>query len=257
MRRALALEDALQRAAGAQVVDQIIGEFVELVEDHVALLARQLVALVVDLLDVALGTRRAHDVGRVADPVLEPAEALGAHALGQHRDAVATEDARDRDTAPAVVAGRRPDRAVTGRVVLPGDDARRQTAVRRQHLVRGDHRETVAERHDDLGLDAGQRLGQHQVVGHRDARAPVGAVVPGDAEQVARFRRVGVDIGQRGNDRVGHRRRVGEFRELGQHDARGAKMRHRAGVVLAIDDLAFEAQSGHNGYSLGSRRGGS
>ena len=36
----------------------------------------ELVALVVDLLDVALGARRADDVGRVGDPVLEPVEAL-------------------------------------------------------------------------------------------------------------------------------------------------------------------------------------
>jgi len=176
--------------------------------------------------------------------------------IAARRDAVAAEDARDRHAAPAVVAGRRPDRAVAGRVVLPGDDARRQAAIRRQHLVRADHREAVAERHDDLGLHAGQRLGQHQMVGHRDARAPVGAVVPGNAEQVARIHRVGVDIGQRGNDRVGHRRRVGEFRELGQHDSRGSKMRHRAGVVLAIDDLAFEAESRHDSSFRGQMRRG-
>ena len=51
------------------------------------------------------------------------------------------EQTGDRDAAPAVVAGGRPDRAMTGRVELPGDEPRRQASVGGEHLVRADHRE--------------------------------------------------------------------------------------------------------------------
>ena len=104
---------------------------------------------VVDLLDVALGARRSDDVARVGHPLLEPVEALAAHALGEHRDAAAAQQPRDRDAAAAVVAGRRPHGALPGRVELPADEPRRQAAVGGEHLVRPDQREAVAERHDD------------------------------------------------------------------------------------------------------------
>ena len=74
------------------------------------------VAGVVDLLHVAFRARRADDVPGLGDPVLEPPEALAAHPLGQHRHPPAAENPRDRDAAPAVVPGRRPDGAVAGRI---------------------------------------------------------------------------------------------------------------------------------------------
>ena len=124
-------------------------------------------ARVVDLLDVALRARRPDDVGRIGDPPLQPAEPLRAHPGGEDRHAAAAHDARDGDAAAAVVARRGPQRRVPRRVEPPGDDARREAGVRRQHLVRVDHREAVAERHDDRRGDAGERLGQHDVLRHR------------------------------------------------------------------------------------------
>jgi len=47
---------------------------------------------------------------------------------GSTANAAATENARDRDAAAAVIAGRGPDRAVAGGVELAGDDARREAA---------------------------------------------------------------------------------------------------------------------------------
>jgi hypothetical protein len=71
-------------------VAEVVAELAELVEDEVARVLGQLVAGVVDLLDVALGADRADDVvGRVLAPPVEPVEALLAHALGQDGDAAA------------------------------------------------------------------------------------------------------------------------------------------------------------------------
>ena len=131
--------------------------------------ARQLGALVVDFLDVALGARRADDVGRIGDPLLQPVEALAAHAGRQHGHAAAAENARDRNAAAAVVAGRRPDRAVVRRIELPGHQARHQAGIGGEHLVRADHRKATAEQHDDRRLHAGQFARQHDMAGHRHA----------------------------------------------------------------------------------------
>ena len=108
-------EDAVERAPGAVIVDEIIGELGELIEDDVLPVARQLGALVVDFLDVALGAGRADDVGRIGNPLLQPVEALAAHAGGKHGDAAAAEDAGNRDAAAAIIAGRRPDRTVAAK----------------------------------------------------------------------------------------------------------------------------------------------
>ena len=62
------LEDALERGAGREVVGNVIPELRELVEDHVVRVLGQLVAAVVDLLDVALGARRPDDVPRIDAP---------------------------------------------------------------------------------------------------------------------------------------------------------------------------------------------
>ena len=101
----------------------------------------QHLAGVVDLLDVALAPRRAHHVGRVGHPAVEPVEALLRHALGQDGHAPAAHDAADGHAAAGVVARARPHGAVHGRVELPRDDAGRQAGVRGQDLVGRDHRE--------------------------------------------------------------------------------------------------------------------
>ena len=188
------LEHVGQRAAGDLVVAEVVAELAELVEHEVARVLGQLVAGVVDLLDVALRADRADDVFlRVLAPLVEPVEALLAHARRQDRHAARRHDAADGDAAAGVVAGGRPDGAVTGGVELAGDDARREAGVRGEHLVRGDHREAVAEDDDDRALDAGERAGQHDVVGHADPVAG-DVVVPVHAPQVARVGTVLVGV---------------------------------------------------------------
>ena len=88
-------------------------------------------------------------------------------------------DPADGDAAAGVVAGRRPDRPVAGRVELAGDDARREAGVGGEHLVGGDHREAVAEHDDDRALDAGQarwaaRRGRARRPGRRRGRCTSG-----------------------------------------------------------------------------------
>src|SRR3981081_384491 len=111
MRAPEAAEDPGERASGAMIMDEIVGELGELIEDHVLPITRQLGAFIVDLLDVALGPGRADDVGRLGNPLLQPVEALAAHTGGTHGNTAAAEDAGNRDPAAAVIAGPRPERA--------------------------------------------------------------------------------------------------------------------------------------------------
>lgn len=76
------LDDALERGTGREPVDDVVTELTELVEDDIVLVQRELVATVVDLLDVGLGARGLDDVALVDDPVFEPVETLTAHSLG-------------------------------------------------------------------------------------------------------------------------------------------------------------------------------
>ena len=226
------LEDVGERPPGHLVVGEVVAELAELVEHEVVGIGGQRVARVVDLLDVALRADRAdHVLGRVRAPRVEPVEALLAHALGQDRDAARRHDAADRDAAAGVVAGARPDRPVAGRVELPADDARGEAGVRGEHLVRGDHREAVAEDDDDRALDPGQLAGQHDVIGHRDPAA-VEVVVPVHAEQVAR---IGVGVA----DAVGaggiEGRRIGELGERRQLDALLAEPLDAVGQRLRVE----------------------
>src|SRR6516162_4774350 len=108
----------VERGAGAMIVDQVVGEFGELVENDVVLVARELVALVVDFLDVAFRSRRANDIAGIADPFLQPVEALPAHTGGQHGHAAATQNTRYRNTAAAIISGGRPHRPVMRRLEL-------------------------------------------------------------------------------------------------------------------------------------------
>ena len=179
------LEHVAEGPAGHPVVAEVVAELGELVEHEVARVEGEFVAGVVDLLDVRLGAVGLDDVlGRVGAPLVEPVEALLAHALGEDGDAAAGHDPADGDAAAGVVAGRRPDGAVMRRVELAGDDARREAGVGGEHLVRGDHREAVAEHDDDRALDTGEARRQHDVVGHVDPVAGE-VVVPVDPPQVA------------------------------------------------------------------------
>ena len=135
------LEDLFNSRACRPVVDHVVPELGKLVEDDVIRIGGQLLAAVVDLLDVALTARRLDDVGRVGNPLIEPGEALATHPLGENGDAAAAHQPRDRDAAAAVVAGRWPDRALPRRVELACDEARREAAVGGEHLVGPDHRE--------------------------------------------------------------------------------------------------------------------
>ena len=63
-------EYAVERVPCAVIMDEIIGKFGKLIENHVLLIAFELRALVVNLLDVAFRTRRADDVRRIGDPAL-------------------------------------------------------------------------------------------------------------------------------------------------------------------------------------------
>ena len=217
------LEDAVERGAGREVVDDVVPELRELVEDHVARVERQLVTAVVDLLDVALGSGRADDVVGLAHPALEPLEALAAHPLGEHGDAVAAHQPGDRDAAATVVAGRGPDRAVLRRVEAACDDSRRQAAVGGEHLVRADQREPVAERDDDRRLDAGQLAWQDDVL--RDGRGPGTrrVVEPVDAKEVERIGVVRADRREPCANPLRDEPRVGNLGKAGQRDARLTK----------------------------------
>jgi len=235
------LEHLGQRAPGADPVHDVVRELRELVEDVVVGVAGQLGAGVVDLLDVALRARRADDVRGVGDPARQPLEPLGAHALGQHGDAAAAEDARDGDAAAAVVAGGRPHRLVAGRVEQAGDQPHRQARVGRQHLVRADHREPLAQRHHDPRRHPGQRARQLDIAGHLGQVAAVGGVEPVDAAQVRGVRTIRVhrwSYTGRGGGRVAY------FLEGGQPHPGLAQARHGAVADGAVDDGGGELEGG-------------
>ena len=239
------LEDRAERAPGAAAVDEVVAELAELVEDHVGRVARELGALVVDLLDVALGAGRADDVGRRRHPALQPVEALAAHAGRQHGDAAAAEDARDGDAAATVVAGRGPHGLVARRDRTAGDEARDEAAIGGQHLVGADHREPAAERDDDARLDAGQHLGQLDVARQRGAPPPSGIVVPVHPEQVGRSRLIRVDGVQSRAERAWNPRRVGQLSERWQKHLRRAQALHRPAAGFLVDDLRHQVEFAH------------
>src|SRR5260370_37006200 len=94
-------EHTIECGSGAVIMDQVVGEFGKLIDDDVAIVAGKLGALVVDFLDVAFGSRRGDDVAGMWHPVLQPIEALLAHAGGQQRDAGTIEVTRNGNAAPA------------------------------------------------------------------------------------------------------------------------------------------------------------
>jgi hypothetical protein len=196
--------------------------------------SRQLVAGVVDLLHVRLGAVRADDVlGRVLAPPVEPVEALLAHPLGEDCHPAAGHDPTDGDAAAGVVARRRPDGPVMGRVELTGDDPRGETGVGGQHLVGGDHREPVAEHDDDGTLDAGEARRQHHVVGHRHPVAGE-VVVPVDPPEVPGVGSLRVGVAHPVG--VVERRRALELGERRQGDPPLAEPLDAVGQRRVVDD---------------------
>ena len=172
-------------------------------------------------------------LGRVGAPLVEPVEALLAHALGEDGDAAAGHDPADGDAAAGVVAGRRPDGAVVGRVELAGDDTGCEAGVRGEHLVRGDHREAVAEHDDDRALDTGQARRQHDVVGHVDPVAGE-VVVPVDAPEVAGVGTLRIGVADLGG--LVERRRILELSERRQRDPLLTEPLDAVGERGGVDD---------------------
>ena len=236
-------EDPVERAPGAVIVDEIVGELGELIEDDVLPVARQLGALVVDLLDVALGAGRADDVGRLGNPLLQPVEALAAHAGGKHGHAAAAEDAGNRDAAAAVIAGRRPDRAVVRRIELPGDQPRHEAGVGREHLVGADHRKATAEQHDDRRRHAGQFGRQHDVVRHRHASFAARIVEPMHAPEVRRVRRIGIYPGEIRRGLPGDVGGVSELAPGRQRDLHLAQSRNGGAPAPGVNDLGLNEEA--------------
>ncbi len=184
---ALGLEHPLQRRPRARVVHQVITELAELVENHVLRRARQLVAGVVYLLDVALGANRAHDISGLGHPRRQPPKPLLAHALGQHGHTATPEHPRYRHTATTVIARRRPHRPVRHRIEVAGDQPGHQAAVGGQHLVRVDHRKPIAKRDQNRAGNTGERLGQRHVSRRAEQATALGVVVPVHAKQIERM----------------------------------------------------------------------
>ena len=172
-------------------------------------------------------------------------EPLAAHAFGQYRHPAAIEDARHRDAAPAVVAGRRPDRAMGEGIELTRDHPRHQAAVGGQDLVGMDHWKGVGGQDHDAGVDSGERRRQLDELGRHAEAALVNRVVPMDAEEIERVGRIGIDVGEPLADGVGDRSRIGELGETGQEDPVVAKATDTVVVDVLVDDLRFESESGH------------
>ena len=210
-----------ERAPGDELVHEVVRVLGELVEDHVRRVAREPLALVVDLPDVALDAGRPDDVGGIGDPSLEPLEPLAAHPLGQDRDPAAAHDAADRDAArgsscrsrarprDASVGSNAPEttRAARGTRRPRGPCGRRSSGTGRRARRRSGRRRRSGT------------LGRIDVLGNGDGRTSVGAVVPVDAEQVQRVGRVGVDRRERRRgSSAGIRRGLRELLERRQGD---------------------------------------
>ena len=220
-------------------MDDVIAEFGKLVEDHIVRIARELGAFVVDLLDVALRAGGPDDVLGPAHPSAQPVKALLAHALGQHGDAAATEDARNRDAAAAIIPGRWPDRLVTRRVEPAGHQTGNQTAICRQHLVRADQREEAAERHEDRRTHPRQRGREYEMRRGRGKAGPGAVVVPVHAKEISRLGTIRIDRPQRAPGCFGNTRWVCELCEGWQPHPCLTQPSRRAVANNAVDDSRY------------------
>jgi len=236
-------EDPVERAPGAVIVDEIVGELGELIEDHVLPITRQLGAFVVDLLDVALGPGRADDVGRLGNPLPQPVEALAAHAGGKHGNTAAAEDAGNRDTPATVISGRRPNRTVVRRIELPRHQTRHQAGVGREHFVGADHRKSAAEKDDDRCPHAGQFRRQHHVGGNGDPPFAARIIEPMHTPQVRSVGRVRVDPGDLRRNLLGDVGGISELAPGRQGDLRLAQSRDCRAPAPGVNDLGLNEEA--------------
>ena len=228
-------EQLLDGAAGDVVMPAGVAELRELVENHqrVAAGAGQFMALVVDFLDVALATRGGDDLAG-AD-LGQPGEALLAHLLRQNGDGIAAHEGAVERTAAAVVAGRRPDGLLRGRVEFAGDQARGEAAIRGADLVRSG-REPFADGSDDARLDPGQRRGELDVIDAAvKAAFRLGLVMPVDAEKVGRVDVPQADLFQLVLDAGGDLARVLHLGERRQDNAPFTATLHCFGQDLLVN----------------------
>ena len=179
---------------GHFIVPQVIAKLLELVEDH-QVLSRlaQFPALVKDLFHVRLGAGRLDDF---TGDLLQPLEALLAHAFRQDGDGGTAQQGRVVGAAAAEVTGRWPDSLLCGRVELARHQSRHQAAKGRPNLVRP-RGEPLAHQHHDARRHPGQAGRQFEIVDPAEPTAAfLGLIFPGDAEQVARRHVPQSDLGQ-------------------------------------------------------------
>ena len=82
----------------------MIAELAELVKNKILRVKLHLVACVINFFDVALGSRSAHNVARVAHPFVEPVKSFLRHSGWQNSNATRTHDSTDRHSTAGVVA---------------------------------------------------------------------------------------------------------------------------------------------------------
>ena len=178
------LEHLRHGAARDLIMPQVVAHLLKLVEDHAVGQLGELVGLVEDLLHVALAAGGGDDL---AGDLLQPLEALPAHARGQDGHGLDPQQLGVEGAAPAVVARGGPHGPVVGGVKLSGDQPGGQTAEGGAHLMAAGW-EPLAHQAEDAGAHAGEGGGQLDVIGD-GAVQPAGLqrlVFPRDAEQVQR-----------------------------------------------------------------------
>ena len=147
--------------AGDVVVEAIVAHHLELIEDaDIGVAGAQAVGFVVNLLDVALRAIGLDDLRAVAFDALET---LAAHAFRQDDEALAAHPPADPRAADAVIARRGPDKRMDFGIDFAEQFLFEQHRIRRADLVAAG-RKFLAVDHDDLGIDAGQRFGQDDVI---------------------------------------------------------------------------------------------
>ena len=104
-----------------------------------------------------------------------------------------------------------------------------------------DHREPIAHRDDDLGIDAGQRARQDDMCRHVGQRAAVRRVMPMHTEQIAGISAVRIDRCEiRGHPRSGTMR-IREILQSRQSMAGRRELSRRPVADLSVDDLLFQS----------------
>ena len=236
-------EHPVECAPGAVIVDEIVGKLGELIEDDILPIARQLGAFIVDLLDIAFGAGRADDVGRLCNPLLQPVEALAAHAGRKDSHTAAAEDAGNRDAAAAIIAGRRPHRTVLRRIELPGDQPRHQAGIGGEHLMGADHRKATAEQYDDRRRHARQFRRQHHVARHCHASFAARIIEPMHPPQVRRVGRIGIYAGEIRRSLPGDIGGVSKLAPSRQGDLHLAQSRDGGTPARGVNDVGLNEEA--------------